>query len=131
MALIIGNEKYKRFDCNDCEKSDLKFENLTVSSGLIQLKAKLEENDFYVMSYIDLEGENFLRVIRLFKEKCEAAKNVLVFIYIGAHGFHRGINDFAVPANFQDIYHFNNHQITANMKSLSLCTLRSLLENIY
>jgi hypothetical protein len=126
MALIIGNGQYRRFHCDECEQTN-GYENLTVENNLRDLKYLLEENDFIVTAYVDLEAENFLRVIRLFKEKCQVAKNVLAFIYIGAHGFHRGTHDFAVPVDFQDIMHENQHRLTAS--SLGLCTLASLLEN--
>ena len=129
MALIIGNSQYKRFDCDECKRTDLSYENLTVEDSLIRLKNLLEENDFIVTAYIDLEAEKFLRVVRLFKEKCEAAKHVLAFIYIGAHGFHRGSHDYAVPIDFQDMIHSNNHRLTASSNSLSCCSLASLLEN--
>ena len=101
MALLIGNGQYQRFNCNDCDATYLKYENLTVEKSLVDLKQLLESNDFIVTVYLDLEAENFLRAVRLFREKCMIAKNVLAFIYIGAHGFHKGVNDFAVPIDFQ------------------------------
>jgi hypothetical protein len=126
MALIIGNGEYERFDCGDCHNSAYRFSNLTVAPNLEQLKKKLEKNDFYVMACLDLEAENFLRVIRLFREKCETAKSVLAFIYIGAHGFHRGMHDFVVPVNFQDITHEKKHVLTPDLNHQTLATL---LEN--
>ena len=129
MALLIGNEKYERFKCDECNNLVLKCSNISVAKDIQKLENLLEQNDFIVTSYIDLEEENFLRVIRLFKEKCEAAKNVLVFIYIGAHGFHIGTHDFAVPVNFQDLVHENNHKINAS--PLQLCTLTALMENFF
>jgi hypothetical protein len=88
----------------------------------------LEENDFLVTAYLDLDDESFLRVIRLFKQKCKEAKNVLAFIYVGAHGYYNaGIYDCALPVNFQETFHNNNHTFKVN--SMNHLSLNKVLEN--
>ena len=128
MALLIGNGEYKRFPCKCCENSKYNYDNLTVSPNLRELKKLLEGNDFLVMAYIDLDDESFLRVIRLFKQKCSEAKNVLAFIYVGAHGYYNsGVYDCVLPVNFQETFHNSKHKFDVNYTN-HLC-LNKILEN--
>lgn len=132
LALIIGNGDYELYDCNECKESYLQFSNLNVTKSLIELKKTLEDNDFIVMACIDLEATNFLRMIRLFREKCYQAKNVLAFVYIGGHGFHRGTDDYIVPSDIQALLHEDHDRLNDKFyfkQSLGLCSLTNLLEN--
>ena len=61
---------------------DYNYENLLVAPNLCELKKLLEENEFLVTAYIDLDDESFLRDIR-------------AFIYVGAHGYYNfGVYDY-------------------------------------
>jgi hypothetical protein len=84
IALLIGNGYYNRIpDCQLCKKFNIDFADLTVVDSLISLKTKLEEMNFEVMSYVDLDTDGYLRVIKLLKELCEKSKskNVYLFAY--------------------------------------------------
>ena len=130
MALIIGNSEYESFLYQNCKRcSKYYFLNINLTPKLALLKYELEKNGFLVMAYIDLKAEDFMRVVRIFKDKCERGKNVLAFIYVGGHGFCHDyvVGDCFVPIDFQKNFHNNNHKKLINSKNH--ISLVSLLEN--
>jgi hypothetical protein len=69
IALLIGNGDYYIRDdninhCPECRgaKIQINFEQLNPYSSLERLKEKLEAYGFLVMSFVDLNSEEYLRV---------------------------------------------------------------------
>jgi len=143
IALIIGNANYITWDCDICRHSDWNFDNLQVTDGLAKLKVRLEQLDYIVLSFLDLDAEGFLRAVRYFKEICEGAKSISIFIYVGGHGFHNQYDDHLVPIDVLEDNHAMHQHLDFNtiikqninvdpFRSIKLrwCSLKNLFENL-
>ncbi len=77
------------------------------------------------MSYLDIDTDGYLRALKLLREVCAGAKNVLLFAYAGGHGIRIGLNDIFVPADLQSIlHHFHEDPIDSPLiKAGSLTNL--------
>ena len=114
-----------------------------MTHGLSKLKEKLEQLDYIVLSFLDLDAESFLRAVRYFKEICEGTQSISIFIYVGGHGFHNQYDDHLVPIDVQEDNHAMHHNLdfgnnfeqnihanTFTSNKLRWCSLKNLFENL-
>lgn len=132
IALIIGNANYNmsRLHCSECAsfKNDVKHLN-PLYSTLELMKDAFEKLNYIVLSFIDLNADEYLRAIRLVRNMCESAKHVSVLVYVAGHGIHSNRHDFLVPVDSVSIVHTNAHNRRCLDHFISLCSLNNLLEN--
>lgn len=131
--MLIGNGDYKKFDVNEkiqkCPRcpSPENYCNLHLKESLVRLKKKLESFGYLVIAFLDLKEEEFLRVIKYFREFLDNLnKKCTILLYVGGHGFHSSCgNDYLVPIDYKLLYHENGHRVSLSY----LCSLKVLLEN--
>jgi hypothetical protein len=83
---------------------------MDIYDSLERLKKELEELNFLVMAFIDLDSEAYLRVIQFFKNFCnQSERRAFIHIHVIGHGHHLKDNDFLVPVNSREIFHKSDH----------------------
>ncbi len=135
IALLIGNANYDRDDsnlnllCAECNSSNNMHNLSDVYSSLKNLKEAFEAMNYIVISFIDLNSEEYLRAIRFFRSICEQAERVSVMLYVAGHGYHFKHQDFLVPINARKLIHLNGHNTRGLNQTFSMSCLDNLLEN--
>ena len=116
--------------CSECQMPSYNLTNLNINSSFETLKKRLEELDYLVMAFVDLDADNFLRAIHLFRQVCDKASNVSVLVYVAGHGYNYMKEDYLIPVNTKMLLHHNKHEYRRIVNSsLSLCSLSNLIES--
>ena len=117
LALLIGNQNYESDDekVNSCQKCQTPSYNLTKLnlSDSIDGKKRLEDLDYLVMSFIDLDSDEYIRALRLARKMCDKVENVSVLIYVAGLGHNYCHEDFLIPINTKLLLHNNHHDYLA------------------
>jgi hypothetical protein len=133
IALLIGNGNYERYDLEleSCESwvCANKLSNINVYDSVERIKAKLENYGYLTVSFVDLDSEQYLRVIKFFRELCLGAYKVSVLVYVAGHGFNYNKQDYLVPIDSRILMHKNDHTYQGIEKLYGMSSLENLFEN--
>lgn len=110
---MIGNGNYRNektnSKCRLCFRDDQPFDNLDIYESIERLKVAYERLGFIVLAFIDLNTEEFLRVIKLVELICQNANQVMILFHVIGHGKNYKSHDFLLPRDYFIEYHYNNH----------------------
>lgn len=87
--------------------------------------------NYLVIPFLDLNDEEYLRVIMMFKEICENnfARNISVIAYITGHGHFSNHNEFLIPIDAGKLVHLSKHKL--NPHDFAFSCLKNLMEIFY
>lgn len=133
IALLIGNGNYEKDrnligNCANCNRENKWINNLDIYDSLERLQVAYERLGYIVLAFIDLNAEDFLRAVKLFKRICDKADHVSVLVHVMGHGHNYNHHDYLIPIDAKLKIHNNNHAYHGIMNMISISNLHNLLE---
>ncbi|CAF0896417.1 unnamed protein product [Brachionus calyciflorus] len=135
IALLIGNADYERDEhrYNEClmcksDKSHKWLSHLDIYNSLERLKIAYEKLGYIVLAFVDMNADDCLRSVKLFKKICDQADRVSVLLHVIGHGHTYSHHDYLMPVDTRLKYHLNNHQYHGLLHEISISNLHNFLE---
>jgi hypothetical protein len=99
-----------------------------VYDSVERIKSKLESYGYLTVSFVDLDSEQYLRVIKFFRQLCLGAHNISVLVYVAGHGFNYNKQDYLIPIDSRILMHNNSHDYHGIEKLHGMSSLENLFE---
>ena len=122
----MANADYD-YDCpsGECADKYKSIGSMNIYSCLAKIKTEMSQLGFSIISFINLDANEYLQAISLLKSLTKSVKRALVLVYVAGHGHNYLSNDYLIPANSQLCFHNNAHRYY--LKESTRCSLYSLM----
>lgn len=134
ICFMIGNGMYESSDengrgeyCQRCAERYDELDYLDIYQNSQRMKQELEKLDFIVISFVDLNHDEYFSVIHLFRRIIDLAHKAFVLVYVAGHGHHIDHNDFLIPINSKSNYHNNKHIRDDFLSDTFDCSFKNLI----